>query len=243
MQRAYKTAGAINLAQGHTDEDGHNASLEVTRLAILREQDFGSFEGRPFHARQRASNVSGKENHQSRLIEDPDFRDVESKDSMNIRVERFIRDQLLPLYDGTHQSDAVVCVVSHGIILSHLWKCFLKQFSGQNVTFASGLYIGNGSKPFPEHLGLWSNTGYLELNVERLSVKDDRNLNYDDKSLSSATKTIQAASPLPLSLLIKTVNGRDHLKNLKRTRGGVGSAKHDEGQRKIESFFKKPRSG
>lgn len=41
------------------------------------------------------------------------------------------------------------------------------------------------------------------------------------------------------NMIIQTVNGKDHLKGLKRTGGGVGSSQFDEGQRKIETFFKK----
>jgi hypothetical protein len=36
-----------------------------------------------------------------------------------------------------------------------------------------------------------------------------------------------------------TVNGKDHLKGLKRTGGGVGSSRHDASQKGIESFFKR----
>lgn len=38
---------------------------------------------------------------------------------------------------------------------------------------------------------------------------------------------------------IMTINGKDHLKGLKRTGGGVGSSRHDASQKGIESFFKR----
>lgn len=38
---------------------------------------------------------------------------------------------------------------------------------------------------------------------------------------------------------ILTINGKDHLKGLKRTGGGVGSSRHDASQKGIESFFKR----
>jgi hypothetical protein len=38
---------------------------------------------------------------------------------------------------------------------------------------------------------------------------------------------------------VLTVNGKDHLKGLKRTGGGVGSSRHDASQKGIESFFKR----
>ena len=43
---------------------------------------------------------------------------------------------------------------------------------------------------------------------------------------------------LNLSLLVKAVNSQEHMKGLKKTRGGIGSAKHDEKQKTVDSFFK-----
>ena len=45
------------------------------------------------------------------------------------------------------------------------------------------------------------------------------------------------------NMVIRKVNGKDHLKGLKRTGGGVGSSQFDEGQKKIETFFKKQKVG
>ncbi|KAF2036190.1 phosphoglycerate mutase-like protein [Setomelanomma holmii] len=42
---------------------------------------------------------------------------------------------------------------------------------------------------------------------------------------------------------ILAINGKDHLKGLKRTGGGVGSARHDASQKSIETFFKRRRVG
>lgn len=39
--------------------------------------------------------------------------------------------------------------------------------------------------------------------------------------------------------LIVAINGKDHLKGLKRTGGGVGTSRHDASQRSIETFFKR----
>ena len=47
------------------------------------------------------------------------------------------------------------------------------------------------------------------------------------------------ASLAGFTMLINTVNGKDHLKHLKRTGGGVGSSKFDDKQKTIESFFKR----
>jgi hypothetical protein len=42
-----------------------------------------------------------------------------------------------------------------------------------------------------------------------------------------------------MSLVVKAVNSLEHLKGLKKTRGGIGSAKHDDKQQTVDSFFKK----
>jgi len=44
-----------------------------------------------------------------------------------------------------------------------------------------------------------------------------------------------------LSLVVKAVNSQEHLKGLKKTRGGIGSLKHDSNQKTVDSFFKKRR--
>ncbi|KAL0258946.1 hypothetical protein SLS55_006451 [Diplodia seriata] len=38
-----------------------------------------------------------------------------------------------------------------------------------------------------------------------------------------------------------TINGKEHLKGLKRTGGGLGSSKHDQNQKSIDTFFKRRR--
>lgn len=52
-----------------------------------------------------------------------------------------------------------------------------------------------------------------------------------------------ASSPSPglkeLHLVVKAVNSQEHLKGLKKTRGGIGSLKHDSSQKTVDSFFKK----
>jgi hypothetical protein len=57
--------------------------------------------------------------------------------------------------------------------------------------------------------------------------------------------TIASLAPFPpriikeLQLVVKAVNSQEHLKHLKKTRGGIGSLKHDSNQKKVDSFFKK----
>jgi broad specificity phosphatase PhoE len=242
LQRAFKTADAL---RSWHDAAQPGQRLEVTALDVLREQDFGFFEGKPFHARPKASNKSGKDAHRAQHLDDPDFKDVESKESMAVRMNAFLQDHLIPLIRGSPKCKGdAIAIVSHGIILSHLWRCFLKLLPTSSVTLAPGLSVGTGSVTPLEYLGGWSNTGYLELDIQK-----------QDPAQGSMVRSLKGASPTPshpsearsidfpppldgYNVCIKTVNGKEHLQGLKRTKG-VGSSKFDEGQKSIDSFFKK----
>ena len=152
-------------------------------------------------------------------------------------------DHLVPAMQMERAGD--IAIVSHGIILSQLWRCFLNLFAKSDIVLAPGLSVDTGRATTPEYLGGWSNTGYLELEI----LKKD--------SAATGELAITAAAPpthAPFNasdtssrldrskLIIKTVNGKEHLKGLKRTRG-VGSSKFDEDQKSIESFFKKRKMG
>lgn len=234
------------MAQANKSAEEVAEKLQITQLQILREQDFGFYEGKPFYARSRDSGKSGKENHRSQHVGDPDFRDVEPKESMNARMDNFVKDQLLPLIRNEKaRREDVIAVVSHGIILSHLWRCVLKLFGKDTVTLAPGLSVGSGNPTPLEYLGGWSNTGYLELDIlstlpVEISVTDQ------SSAVGPKAESLTAGSKEPgipgLKMIVKAVNGKEHLKGLKRTRG-VGSSKYDEGQKKIETFFKKVKVG
>lgn len=241
LQRAYKTAEAVRLAQGRFKEGDQDAPAqpEVSRLVVLREQDFGSCEGKSFSARQRATGVESKEDYISQHRQDPGFKDVESKESMDARMDSFVMEHLVPLLPvGTSKAEAISAIVSHGIILSHLWKSCRKLFSRANVALAPGIELRGGL----EHLGGWSNTGYLELDIHRVATEAlDHSSNI--QPMPRFPNEDMTLPSLPLRMIVRAVNRTDHLKSLKRTRGGVGSAAFDEGQKKIESFFKRPRVG
>ncbi|KAL8932540.1 MAG: hypothetical protein Q9211_006258 [Gyalolechia sp. 1 TL-2023] len=246
-KRAVKTAEALLAAQPKHD---HTLALTVQQLPVLREQDFGFYEGKPFYARQPHSNKSGKDAHRLHHPNDPSFKDVESKESMARRTNTFLAEYLLPLIAEDHAGqEAVVAIVSHGIILSQLWKSFLGMFSEQTVALAPGLSVGNGGATSLEHLGGWSNTGYLELDINTISPTtgaEPKDGVAQSEAGTSATETLTEALPIALPrsvhMLIKTVNGKEHLKGLKRARG-IGSSQYDEGQKKIESFFQNSKVG
>ncbi|KAK0960379.1 hypothetical protein LTR91_020371 [Friedmanniomyces endolithicus] len=168
LSRAYKTAEALLKAQNHgVAEDGQvDGTLAIAKVPDLIEQDFGFYEGRPFYARSEAKN-SGREAHYERHKNDPDFVDVESKESMCKRADNFLDDHFMPLLDRQDVEDGLeVAVVSHGMLLSNLWRRLLLRLPRKSLTIAPEVTAAKGSIVL-EHLGGWSNTGYLELAMSK----------------------------------------------------------------------------
>lgn len=140
------------------------------------------------------------------------------------------------------------------------------------------------ARPSLEHLGGWSNTGYLELRMTRIDRGDSTviaqvpavptlercsslvempatNEGLDETEASDPatehgsapqqvsqvpTRAAVAASPAirpriarGWSSTILAINGKDHLRGIKRTRGGIGSSRHDASQSSIKIFFKR----
>lgn len=232
------------------------------------EKDFGAYEGKKFHELRAERNPpeNGEE-----------LQGVESRASMSHRADVFLNEHLLPLFDtACTESECVVAIVSHGMFLSTLWKRFLLRLPPNSITLVPELAaVARNSL---EHLGGWSNTGYLELRMTRepaksLDSETPRNHSpassvgeadtissrvetnpVKDMSCSTNDVASESTNAAPTSTLdtgrierldqawttvIHTINGKDHLKNLKRTGGGVGSSRHDSSQKCIDSFFKR----
>lgn len=272
LQRAAKTAGLIRDAQllsKHEVEAARDVP-EVVRLRILMEQDFGDLEGKKWS------------NMQADLRTKPRFMAVETKEAMSLRADAFLDDHLLPLLNVMDDgAEHTVAIVSHGIFLSTLWKRLLRRLPSRSICLAPDLR--SAASPSLEHLGGWSNTGYLELLMTRQDaasstsksgvswpheLKSNKTLGIvdgpqeavqkvtDGVEVSEASADIVAdeAAVVPTlttphttdprithdwTTTILTINGKDHLKGLKRTGGGVGSSRHDASQKGIESFFKR----
>ncbi|KAM0801557.1 histidine phosphatase superfamily [Usnea florida] len=222
LQRAFKTATAIRLAQPRLGSDAApETKLQVTALPVLREQDFGFYEGKPFYARPRESQKSGKEYHRAQHHDDPDFKDVESKESMALRMSTFLQDHLAPAITSEQAGlDSDIVVVSHGIILSQLWKCLLKLVARNSIALSPGLSVGAGGSTPLEYLGGWSNTGYLELEILK-----------KETAATTELAVSTAAPPIPnpsnadgdacpqlhqYKIIIKAINGKEHLKEIHR---------------------------
>ncbi|KAI9706365.1 MAG: hypothetical protein M1836_003370 [Candelina mexicana] len=239
LQRAFKTAEAIRLAQIVNEAAREPLELRTVQLPILREQDFGFYEGKPFYARSPLSKKNGKDTHYDQHKDDPGFQDVESKEAMIIRMDSFLGEKLVPkIKSEKPAAEHIIAIVSHGIILSTLWRCLLRRFAPSTVSLKPGLFVGRIAL---EHLGVWSNTGYLELDIKRKSeaVKQPTGAGSDKVTTSSEAPSDASTLLTGWITTIQTVNGKEHLTGVKRTRGGVGSSKYDEGQKTIDTFFKK----
>ncbi|KAF2470724.1 phosphoglycerate mutase-like protein [Lindgomyces ingoldianus] len=278
LQRASKTAGLIRDAQitQSADQSGAGAVPDVVQLPALMEQDFGFYEGKKWDERPADARVTGKHRHNHDHGSTSGFVEMESFSSMVQRIDAFIDTHLLPLFSGpTASTSDAVAIVSHGIILSVLWKRLLLRLPPKSVAFSPEL-SANIRDYSLERLGGWSNTGYLELLMEKATLlepfsAEDSTLPLPPASALQPSKVkldsakgeiarpdIRQGAPDRItkhrvldaqSALIKlpgewrttiqTINGRDHLKGLKRAGGGLGSARHDASQRNIETFFKR----
>ncbi|KAF5543273.1 hypothetical protein FNAPI_9721 [Fusarium napiforme] len=105
--------------------------------------------------------------------------------------------------------DSTVCIVAHGIILGTFYKALRDRTSAS---------AGPDAEPEGQASAFvrpsWSNTGYIEALITRDS---------SDKHLH---------------MRVVKINSVDHLKGLRKTRGGIGSAKFDAKQKTMDSFFK-----
>ncbi|KAK5704842.1 hypothetical protein LTR97_001951 [Elasticomyces elasticus] len=270
LSRARKTAEALQNAQNSKSQ---NQAVSIVQVPDLIEQDFGFYEGKSFFVRSEAKK-SGKETHHDKHRNDPGFVDVESKESMSKRADAFLDQHLMPLFE--HEG----ADISHGILLSNLWRRLLLRLPRKSLSIAAEVTAAKGSVVL-EHLGGWSNTGYLELAFK----KDDKDLsdmpvtaalttyaqedeaptlptpappaiacnnNPDKANSNAAQKDVSTpVSPKPTSsrvlagwsTAIIAVDSKAHLVGLKRQRGGIGRLAHDEGQKKIEGFFKRQKKG
>lgn len=245
LMRAFRTAEAIRLAQEKPTDPNALHAHETKQLAVLREKDFGSLEGKSYYyERSRDSKKDDKDlsphGHGNAL----DFKHSESQESMMARSNTFIDEYLLELF-YTVPDDYAVVVVSHGIFLAHLWRCMYRRFAPTMISLAPNVVIPSPGLSL-EYLNRWSNTGYLELEI-KLKVGDG-----STSTSLAATKApeliliseIQATNEtngrrlLDMLLVVKAVNSLEHLVGLKKTRGGIGSSKHDDNQKTMESFFK-----
>jgi broad specificity phosphatase PhoE len=273
LSRAYKTAEAIQKAQpGITD--AASDQLSITKVPDLIEQDFGFYEGKPFYARSDPKK-NGRAEHYEKHKYEPGFVDVESKESMGKRADAFLDSCLLPLLESSHLNRPLsVAIVSHGMLLSNLWRRLLLRFSRRSMSVSPEVTAGRSGLVL-EHLGAWSNTGYLELAMSKETANEPEVDRPDSTTVAEAapdnaslpeattsapkddtnptlemTNALEAEQPQThskksmagWSTHIVAIDSKQHLVGLKRQRGGIGRAAHDENQTKLDGFFKRQRT-
>ncbi|KAK7442346.1 phosphoglycerate mutase [Colletotrichum acutatum] len=228
LQRAHRTAmlathtGDVDdQASSSTDAGSIPSTVGVAplQLAELREKHFGTGEGQRFGARSSGDRHEGAEDH----------------DSMRVRAERFVDEYLAPLFacvegerdeeqEGASSGTESIIIVTHGIILGVLARVLLA--AGNFGSLATG--TSDQQQRFS-----WSNTGYLLIHIKSIppvvEVKE---------SAGGSRSGMQDPKWPHLKLEIVEVNCTDHLRGLKKTRGGIGSAKFDEKQKTLSAFFK-----
>ncbi|CAI0652822.1 unnamed protein product, partial [Colletotrichum noveboracense] len=141
---------------------------------------------------------------------------AETSEAMFTRAKRFVDEYLGPIFaciDEAEEGAESVVVVAHGIILGVLVRALR---SAKNF----GTVVASPEDQLPL---AWSNTGYVELLVTPAAPPSKE----------------PATAPTWPGLSIKTVavNSTEHLQGLKKTRGGIGSAKFDEKQKTLNAFF------
>ncbi|QDS73543.1 hypothetical protein FKW77_000341 [Venturia effusa] len=273
LKRAIKTAELIRDAQP--------TSIDIVQSSLIVEQDFGFYEGKPAFARPLKGNArSGKEAHRALHMNDPGFVDIEPKETMASRADAFLNKLIPAIPDKSN----VIAVVSHGIMLSVLWRRYLLRLPPRTVILHPEVLAAHGRVDL-KRLGGWSNTGYLELEMSviasslpfspasssvgtdgKMGVLETNNVQLatvfesedtaseldaagyqEDQAMPTSTVDIQATlsnrSFTAWTTTICAINHKPHLNNLKRTRGGVGSSRHDETQMSINSFFQKQSKG
>lgn len=157
LTRAFKTAEAIWKAQ----KDGNAA--EIVKVPDLRERDFGQYEGKPYTSEEKTYNAETQKQERKTGCQ---LDGIESGDSLAKRSDSFIDDFLLPLFatDGLDE-EYIVAVVAHGMLLSHFWRRLLLRLPRKHLSIAPEITAARGNVIL-EHLGGWSNTGYLELDFK-----------------------------------------------------------------------------
>ncbi|GAB1736133.1 hypothetical protein NU219Hw_g6183t1 [Hortaea werneckii] len=303
LSRAYKTAEAIQTALKasiYPNGDQEGSSLGIVKVEALVEQDFGFYEGKTYYAKTDPRR-SGRDAHHEKHKNDPGFVDIESKEAIARRADVFLDEHLIPLlHRNDKDEELVVAVVSHGMLLMHLWRRLLLRLPRKSLTIAPEVTEARGSVVL-EHLGGWGNTGYLELvltkgpqdvptkSADTEPLHDGQEPPHAPPGPNPSNDSAQAAlstestigdaiappTPVPQtaevgeveakadatpqtpaelglgkdtsrphilhgwSTTILAIDSKKHLGGLKRQRGGIGSLAHDEGQKKLDSFFSK----
>ncbi|PVF98468.1 phosphoglycerate mutase-like protein [Serendipita vermifera] len=220
LKRAHTTAQQLVAARAQDTTtptetgDKDDTQLPLTVNPLLREQNFGIAEGKPWVARKpnatKDPNETEEEVYYTIYNRHEKFPDGESLDDLANRVEKALDETVWPhvqeaLKSGEHE-DIHIVVVSHGLAISELVAALLRQ---SPIPPASG----------KSYTGL-VNTGWTQLQIDIESISSD-----------------QPEERIVTRIFVKSVNNSPHLAIVRRQGGGIGSAAHDETQKSIRDYF------
>ncbi|KAI0147730.1 histidine phosphatase superfamily [Xylariaceae sp. FL1272] len=150
---------------------------------------------------------------------------AETTEQMRLRVDRFLDLHFAPILDQYLKQEAqhpTIVIVSHGIVLNVLLRAMLARYPMKpDMTPESRKFAPQvGGRVGSDYHVAWSNTGYVQASLN-----------------APAGEFASSDAPCRWHMAIEAVNSLDHLVGLKKTRGGIGSAKFDSKQRTMDSFF------
>lgn len=116
------------------------------------------------------------------------------------RADRFLEEHLFPLFsEGTATDEYTVAIISHGMLLSTLWRRLLLRLPQKSLTIAPDVTGARGDVIL-EHLGGWSNTGYLQLLIRKNpeTIESANEIIGKAQEPDTATPTLQTPVPPPI---------------------------------------------
>jgi hypothetical protein len=150
------------------------------------------------------------------------------------RADTFLDQHLLPLFDSDSVAEEhVVAIVSHGILLSNLWRRLLIRLPRRSLKIAPDVTATRGDIIL-EHLGGWSNTGFLHLSIQRDSsqASDKTEPVAKDESPNTTTNMstpgpqiaeVTAVSPIAESKALEVASDATPAGNPRKTLGGYST--------------------
>jgi len=210
LKRAHMTALAVHSAQC-------TPQPPLTTSPLLREQHFGIAEGKRWIV-SADSEKSPAELYADGQFPMPvgrieKFPEGESLDDLGRRASQAVEELIMPhAWKAAREGrrDVHVAIVSHGLCISEIIAMLMKKNAkGGQVKDYRGLL----------------NTAWSRVTVDVQGAKEGETLEFPDND------------PPPLVCTVTHINQHMHINNIKRQKGGIGSAAHDPNQKDIRAFF------
>ncbi|OJJ47075.1 hypothetical protein ASPZODRAFT_25153 [Penicilliopsis zonata CBS 506.65] len=157
----------------------------------------------------------------------------EPLESMQARANGFVWEKIIPPLLGgssspSQEDEAIIAVIAHGVILQVLWACIVDLFETKDIR--SGPNVQQPGMHGDPLLPVWSNTGYLELEISPSGLNSAR------VPLVSGTATTAA----PLVGWTLTIHAVDCTVHLDGGRSGIAplNPAHESRQQSLDDFYR-----